>query len=328
MALEKAASKGGWTALRDGVWLCTSQLQEVPEAFAREQADIVLVDFMMFVAVLACEAAGLPAAVFVHSPPGAILHPDRHLAQGVPQPLNALRAAIGLNAVERLWDSWRGMAVFCTSIAQLDPLAAEVPPEVDYVGPVLERVPPSGWRLPWPRDDSRPLILVSFSTSARQNQRSRIQRTLAGLARMTYRVLVTTSGSDVSGITVPENAVLVEHVPHAEVLPEAAATVTHAGHGTMVASLAHGVPLVCLPNPIIADQIPLAAQVERLGAGRALDGESATPADIAAAVAEVLTDSTYRSSARELAKAIAATTGAATAASRLVHFAEGTRPRA
>jgi hypothetical protein len=53
----------------------------------------------------------------------------------------------------------------------------------------------------------------------------------------------------VSGIEVPENAVVVRYVPHGEVLPAAAATVTHAGHGTIAAALAHGVPLVCLPHP-------------------------------------------------------------------------------
>jgi predicted transcriptional regulator len=56
------------------------------------------------------------------------------------------------------------------------------------------------------------------------------------------------------------------------------------GHGTIVASLAHAVPLVCLPHPIIADQVPLPEQVERIGAGRGLDGEWASEVDIAAAV--------------------------------------------
>ena len=58
------------------------------------------------------------------------------------------------------------------------------------------------------------------------------------------------------GLEVPENAVVVRHVPHGEVPPGAAATVTHGGHGTVAASLAHGVPLVCLPVPRIADQPP------------------------------------------------------------------------
>ena len=162
--------------------VCRPQLEEVPAAFARAQADAVVVDCMLFAALAACEAARLPTAVLVHSPPGALLHPDGVHAQRVPGPLNALRAAAGLRTVDRLWDSWAGMVTLCTSVAELDPLAAEVPPAVEYVGPVFERVPPSGWREPWPADDERPLVLVSFSTSASQDpQGSRIRRTLAGL---------------------------------------------------------------------------------------------------------------------------------------------------
>jgi UDP:flavonoid glycosyltransferase YjiC (YdhE family) len=98
--------------------------------------------------------------------------------------------------------------------------------------------------------------------------------------------------------------------------------VTHGGHGTVIASLAHGVPIVTLPNPLVADQVPLARQVERLGAGMVLDGDAAPPEDIAAAVDEVLTDSRYRSSAERLATIINRTDGAATAADLVQRLAE------
>ena len=143
------------------------------------------------------------------------------------------------------------------------------------------------------------------------------------MARRPYRVLVTSSSADVGGLEVPENAVVVRHVPHGEVLPGAAATVTHAGHGTAVASLAHGVPLVCLPVPRIADQPPLAAHLQRLGAARALDGERASAAEIAGAVNEVLAAPAYRAAAGGLARAIAAKPGAPTAAARLERLAGG-----
>jgi UDP:flavonoid glycosyltransferase YjiC (YdhE family) len=321
-ALEQASSADGFRMLLDGMLICAPQLEEVPALFARERADALVVDCMLFAALAACERAQLPAAVLVHSPPGALLSPDRVLGQRVPRPLNALRAIAGLGPLAQLWESWGGIAVLCTSIAELDPLAAEIPPACEYVGPVFERMPPSGWRAPWPRDDVRPLILASFSTTASQDpQGSRVRRTLAGLAGRPYRVLLTDGATDVSGIELPESAVVVRYVPHGEVLPAAAATVTHAGHGMIAAALAHGVPLVCLPHPVIADQMPLAEHLERLGAGRALDGESATGTDIAAAVDAVLSNSTYRASAGKLARVIAATRGAATAASRLERLA-------
>jgi MGT family glycosyltransferase len=214
------------------------------------------------------------------------------------------------------------MEVLCTTIRPLDPLGEQMPSGFAFVGPIFETVASSGWRSPWPSNDERPLVLASFSTYAGSPpQTSRIDRTLKGLAALPYRVLVTSSTTDVSEIEVPDNAVIVQQAPHREILPETAAMVAHGGHGTITAALAHGVPLVCLPNARIADQVPLAFQVEQLGAGRALDGDLATADEIGAAVVEVLADPLYRATARELARLISATTGAVAAASRLERFA-------
>jgi UDP:flavonoid glycosyltransferase YjiC (YdhE family) len=108
------------------------------------------------------------------------------------------------------------------------------------------------------------------------------------------------------------NAAVRRFVPHSIVLPQAAVTITHAGHGTVTASLAHGVPLVCLPNPM-ADQPYLARRVEELGVGLAPDGD-APPHAIRHAVAEVVANDAYRDAAAHLAKAIRASSGASGAA--------------
>ena len=311
----------------EGVWVCPAQLEEVPQAVAGEEATVLVLDCMMFGALAAAERAHVPTAVLVHSPPGALLHPDSILlAPEVLAPLNGLRAQAGLPPITHTRDTWQPFPALCATIPVLDPFAAEAPPTFDYVGPIFDPVPRSDWHAPWPPDDPRPLVVVSFSTWG--DQRSRIQRTLEGLATLPYRVLVTTSGADLVGLEPPANAAIVRYVPHAEVLPGAAATVTHAGHGTVAASLAHGVPLVCLPNLFVADQIPLAARVEALGTGRALDGEAATAQEIAAAVDEVITNTAYRAAARQLASAIAARPGATLAASRLEHLAEQHQSRA
>ena len=73
--------------------------------------------------------------------------------------------------------------------------------------------------------------------------------------------------------TVPGNVTVERFVPQAEVLPRSAAVVCHGGSGTVLASLAHGVPLLCLPRG--ADQFGNAANVERRGAGMTLLGPSA-----------------------------------------------------
>lgn len=316
-ALDQAGL--GWPTLLDGVMVCPPQLDEVPRAFTQAQADLAVVDCMMFTALTACERTRLPAVVLAHSPPGALLRSDRILARAVPQSLNRLRTVAGLPAVERLDDCWRGIAIIATCIPELDPSPTE---RTEYVGPVFEHVPPSGWSLPWRGDDPRPLVLVSFSTGPGQDPGgSRIRRTLAGLANKPLRVLVTSSGVDLEDLAIPDNTIVVQSVPHGEILPFASVTVCHAGHGTVAASLAHGVPLVCLPHAVIADQVPIAEQVQQLGAGRALDGESATADDIAQAVDQVLTTPKFGEAARRLKARMETFGGATTSAARLEQLA-------
>ena len=73
----------------------------------------------------------------------------------------------------------------------------------------------------------------------------------------------------------PANVTVERWVPQDEVLPRAAAVVTHGGHGSTLGALAHGVPLVVLPL-FSLDQWFNAAAVARAGAGVALDAERHT----------------------------------------------------
>jgi UDP:flavonoid glycosyltransferase YjiC (YdhE family) len=314
-AWEERLAGHPWTLLLEGALACPAHLDEVPEAVAEEQPDALVVDCMLWAALTATERARLPAAVLVHSAPGALLPPGGFLERELLSPLNALREQSALAPAVRVLDAWTAFPALCATIPALDPLASAAPTTFDYVGPIFDRAPHAGWLAPWPSGDRRPLVLVSFSTY--MDQRSRIQRTLEGLAEQPYRVLVTVGNTDAAGLTVPGNAVLVRQVPHEAVLPGAGCVVTHAGHGTVTASLAHGVPLVCLPNPLVADQVPLAMQVQALGAGRMLDGEAASSTEIATAVREVTMTAAFRAAARDLAATIAARPSARLAADRL-----------
>lgn len=96
---------------------------------------------------------------------------------------------------------------------------------------------------------------------------------------------------------------MLPYAPHGAVLPFTAAVVTHAGHGTLTAALAHGLPVVALPN-LGADQSALAAQVAQLGAGVHLDGDTPGADDVRRAVEQVLTEPSYRRVAQRLADRI------------------------
>ncbi|MEA2576383.1 MAG: hypothetical protein QOH93_3681 [Chloroflexia bacterium] len=310
----------------EAVWACRAHLSDLPDLFASGSYDAAVVDCMMFGALAAVEAAGRTCAVLVHSAPGLLVPLGGQLEGSLLGPINQVRVAAGLGAINRLWDAYAGFPTICATIPELDPLAGQVPPSFAYIGPVFERVPPSGWRAPWPANDPRPLVLVSFSTGRAWDQSSRIQRTLEALRESNVRVLVTAGMADVAGLALPENAVMVPQVPHDEILPQAAVTVTHAGHGTVAASLSYGVPLVCLPNRA-ADQPGLAAQVAALGAGLVLDGDAATPSDIRSAVQRVLAERQYAARAQQLASVIASAGGSSTAAVALEQVAAKARPR-
>jgi MGT family glycosyltransferase len=305
--------------LMANVWACPEHLADVPDAVADSSSDVLIVDFMMQGALAAIPPLSLPTAVLAHSSiVGLIPPPDSPMGAARLAATNWLRDRAGLAALTRLTDAWVGYLTLVTTIPELDPAAAGADLSVRYVGPVFERYPIQMWDSPWGSDDDRPLALVSFTTTRLWDQSSRIRNTLEALSGEPVRVLVCSPQPEDFTPT-PANAAIRRFVPHAVVLPSVAVTITHAGHGTVVASLAYGVPLVALPNPV-ADQPFLAVTIQRLGAGLTLDGESDSGA-IRAAVQDVLRQPSYAAAAGNLATAIHAAPGAVGAAVELERLA-------
>lgn len=176
-----------------------------------------------------------------------------------------------------------------------------VPPNVIYCGPRLED---PDWAVEWSEPEGEgPLVLVSLSTTI-QGQGRMMGRIVAALGQLPVRGLVTTGPSfDASGLDVPGNVTVVESAPHSAVMQRAGAVLTHAGHGTVIKALAHGVPLLCMP--VGRDQPDTAARVTASGAGLRLR-PGASPRSIARALRKILSEPGYRKAARELAEAIAA----------------------
>src|SRR5262245_15018991 len=262
---------------------------------------------MMQSALAAAQRLSLPFAVLAHSSVAGLIPPtESPVGAALLTATNRLREQAGLLTLTRLSDGWAGRLTLVTTIPELDPAATEAGALARYVGPIFERFPDSGWDPPCEDGDGRPLALVSFTTTGLWDQHGRIRNTLEALRDEPVRVLVTAADAGDIG-AIPANAAIRPFTPHAAVLPSVAVTVTHAGHRTVSASLAHGVPLVALPNSS-ADQPFLAARLQRLGAGLALDGESA-PDAIRSAVRAVMTQPSYAAAAKTLAGAIYAAPG-------------------
>ena len=297
------------------VWACDEHLEDIRDAVEDTAADVVVIDFSMNGALAAATQLTIPAAVLAHSTiAGLVPPPESPMGSARLTATNQLRERIGLPAMGRLNDGWLGYLTLVTTITELDPAAADAGPEVHYLGPISERVPDQTWDSPWDPDDDRPLVVVSFSTTGLWDQTGRLRNTLDALAEEPVRVLAS-APQGWQDEAVPANASVRGFVPHSVVLPRAAITVTHAGHGTVTASLAHGVPLLALPNPA-ADQPFLAATLERLGAGLALDAGSG-PEAIRTAVGALLKQPSFAAAARSLGDRIRAMPGARGAAEHL-----------
>jgi MGT family glycosyltransferase len=102
----------------------------------------------------------------------------------------------------------------------------------------------------------------------------------------------------------PDNVIVRNYIPQHELLPWCDAIVAHGGSGTVLGALAHGVPLLVVPQG--ADQWGNAVRVVDAGAGRQLVRDELTTAAVHDAVMALLTDPSYRRMATKVSDEIAA----------------------
>jgi UDP:flavonoid glycosyltransferase YjiC (YdhE family) len=162
---------------------------------------------------------------------------------------------------------------------------------------------------------NEPLVLIAPSTAQDAEQRM-LAAALEGLAGEPVRVLATYNRRPPpKPLDVPPNARLVEWVSYARTMPLCDAVVCHAGHGTLVRSLASGVPVVACPAA--GDMAENAARVAWAGAGVSLPRRLVTARGVRLAVRRVLGDPGYAARARELREWAERSDGAANAAAEV-----------
>jgi MGT family glycosyltransferase len=295
------------------IWMNEDLADDLTAVLARSPADMVVVDCMLAGILANSSRFEVPTAVLVHSLFASVLDMrDALITMG-----NRLRVEAGLPALDVAAMKWEHKdLVLVTTLREFDGITDDPAPQVHYVGPVFEQQStPPGWHLPWDRDDPRPLVVASFSTMPGQTSPALLQRVLNALESLPLRVLLATGPVSPEILTTPPNAAVVGYVPHAAVLPYAALAINHAGHGSVMAALAHGVPLVCLPT-LGADQSIIAGRVQALGAGKAIPGQAGAN-ELRSAVEQVMTTPAYREAAERLAKLIGQENGATNGASVL-----------
>jgi MGT family glycosyltransferase len=327
--------------VRDGAMVGPAGLfaADVRAELQRRPADVVVGNFFVFGAQIAAEAEGLPFAFLVSNllsfpgsgtpPLGPGLKPargplgrardravNRMMARlfdkGLDQ-LNEVRRANGLELAGSVLENFeRADRLLLLTSRAFEYESFSPPPNVRVTGPRLDDPAWAGGWTPPAGDD--PLVLVGMS-STYMEQAEALQRAATALGSLQVRGVVTTGPSiPVEAVHAPANVSVVERAPHSEVLRHASAVVTHAGHGTVIKSLAAGVPVVAIP--LGRDQLDNAARVAHHGAGLRLK-PTAGPDPMSRAVRRVLDEPSFAANARRLADAIAVETAEDRAAEEL-----------
>ena len=277
-------------------WFAREYVEDLEAMLESVLYDVLLVDSSLVYAMLGALASKVPTIVlhhmlyqYIESGPLPDLF-DPELAK-ISQEFQS--QGIGpVTCYRSLLEKAEGVLVF--SYADFDKTSADVA----HVGPLRTLSTGGLWQR---RFTDRPLVLVGLSTSF-QAQGPLLQRICDALGKLDVEALVTTGPSiSPSSLITPDNVSTVEYVAHDDVLPKADLLITHAGHGTVVAGLSYGVPLLCIPMG--RDQPFVAARVAELGLGTVVD-QDASQDEIIQRVKSMLDHQSMKSTCSAFAAAL------------------------
>lgn len=308
--------------LSDLMWEPVRAARATQDVVAAVRPDHILVDHLAFSARLGLTAAGIPHGDVVLGHPSALPLPGE--VYGFPP---AWPAAFDPDAdalarlrelcerVDRSFTAeWNG------ALAVLDPSAApsasafeehgdtvllNYPAELaderrraaygpaSFLGSAVreEHGPDVDSVVEWIAASDVPIVYVSFGSflSVRDDVLARVVEALRDLSagERPVRVALAVGSADVSTLgPLPEEWLVREFLPQVTLLRAAAAAVTHGGNNSVTEAMTAGVPLLVLP--FSTDQFAGAAALEEAGLARALDPNAAGPAELRAALTDLL----------------------------------------
>ena len=309
---EAMASTGGdllaaGPLVRERMTAWAREVARPVSAIVHEQAPAAIATSLFGVEVLACVAPRCPWAVvnstfYVGPDPPRPLEEDFGpraipLVEGYASLLDA--ADLVLHATDPLFDF------------SFDRL----PDHHRYVGPLGIWEPPGG-RPEYLGEDGDPWVLVTISSQL-QDDLALAQAAVEALGTRPVRVLVTVGpGHDPAELgSVPANVHVETTASHAAVLERAVLLVSHAGHGSVLKALWHGVSMVLVPWG--RDQPGVAARAAALGVAHVLPREAASMETLAAAIDRALADEGTRAEAARHGRRLRATDPPVVAAAHL-----------
>lgn len=211
-------------------------------------------------------------------------------------PINRLRREQGLAPFRNtvVANTWADYTLYA-DVPGLVPMF-QAPENHIYLGPIFwspHASRPEWWdELP----AEHPCVYVSLGTSGRVDILGRILDALKGFP---LNIMLATAGRTHLD-SVPDNVWVSELLPGEEAAARSALVICNGGSGTVTQALNEGVPVLGLPTNI--DQYLVMRYVQEAGAGIGLRADRARATSVRTAVETLLTDNSYRNSARVLAK--------------------------
>jgi UDP:flavonoid glycosyltransferase YjiC (YdhE family) len=155
--------------------------------------------------------------------------------------------------------------------------------------------------------DGAPPICVTFGSTVHRDPEKVYRSVLDGLSRTGNRAIILSGWSDLGGILMPDNVLVMEAAPHEWLLPQCKAVIHHGGAGTTAAGLRSGIPNFVVPSA--SDQPFWGARVHAIGAGpRPISARKITAGTLAQALLG-LDDNVLRETAQAVGRKIRAEDG-------------------
>ncbi len=303
MPLLKLNMQREYQAVRKGYAgrIARSRASAINELCTTWKPDLLVCDEMDFGCMITAERLSTPYAAVLVIATGA-LTPRQLIAES----LNEVRAEQGLPADPDLLMLSRYLVLSPFPPSLRDP-AFPLPSKALSFCPAVLADHASRHRPEWlARLPYASTIYLTLGTVFNVESGDLFSRLLTGLKTLPINVVVTV-GPQIDPQEIgrqPANVRIEKYIDQWSLLPHCDLVVSHAGSGTVLGALAHGLPMVLVPMG--ADQPLNAKRCEELKVAQVLDPIESTPEVIREAVSAVLTDLSYRQAAEHIRTEIAA----------------------
>jgi len=259
--------------------------------------DILVCDETDFGSMIVAEALGILYVTVQVIASGAFIRPDV-----VADPLNQARANYDLPPDPNLDMLSRYLYISPMPPSFRHP-SYPAPETAHYIKPFPPQ-PPSLMMFEG-FDYDNPIVYFTLGTVFNMESGNLFSRVLDGLKQLPINVVVTV-GRHIDPAEFgeqPDSIHIAQYIPQLDLLPHVDLVVSHGGSGSVIATLAHGLPMVLIPMG--ADQLHNAHRCEALNVSRTLDAVTLTPDLVADAVSERLRHPVYRQASEKIRDEIA-----------------------